>query len=70
MTFPRREGVGSERYRFESSIDLSQWSEATPVTQRVISSAVVDGVRVEKVEASIPLPQAGAGFVRMVWMEK
>lgn len=70
MTFPRREGVGSGSYRFESSIDLSHWSEASPVTERVISSAEVDGVRIEKVEATIPLPQAGAGFVRMVWIEK
>lgn len=69
LTFPRREGVGSERYRFEYSIDLSRWSEATSVRERVISSAVVDGVAIQNVEATIPLPPAGAGFVRLVWIE-
>jgi YVTN family beta-propeller protein len=69
ITFPRREGVGSDRYRFEYSKNLHGWSEAGDVRERVTSSAQVDGVTVETVEATIALPESREGFVRLVWIE-
>jgi YVTN family beta-propeller protein len=69
ITYPRREGVDRERYRFEYSDNLRLWSEAGSVRERVISSVLVDGIAVEKVEATIALPQSSVGFVRLVWIE-
>jgi len=69
ITFPRRQGIDSKRYCFERCVSLGQWSEATSVIERTISTAVVDGFTVETVEATIPLPAENKGFVRLVWCE-
>jgi uncharacterized repeat protein (TIGR01451 family) len=67
ITFPRREGVSSDHYCFERCGTLGGWSEAPSVTERIISTTVVDGVSIETVEAKIPMAAGEKGFVRLVW---
>lgn len=68
LRFPRRAGVNPESYRFELSEDAGEWLVAPGVTETVLSTATVDGVPVEQVEARIPMAWAERGFARIKWL--
>ncbi len=66
LGFPRRAGLPAGFYRFDSTSDLQTWSPVQGVSETVVSTATVGGVAIENVEAVVPLPAGGKGFVRMV----
>jgi len=70
LVFPRRAGVAVQPYGFEVTDDLSdEWQPATGVTETVLSAQSEAGVPMETVEALVPGPAAGRGFVRLKWTE-
>ncbi len=66
LAFPRRTGLAAGFYHFESTTNLHTWTPVQGVTERVVATTTVDGVAIDNVEASVPLPVAGTGFVRLV----
>ncbi|MDB6139438.1 MAG: Conserved repeat domain protein [Verrucomicrobiaceae bacterium] len=66
LTFPRRAGLAAGFYHFESATDLQAWSAVLGVVETVVSTATVNGVGIETVEAVVPLPSGNKGFVRLV----
>lgn len=68
LTFPRRAGLLGPIYAYEVSNDLAAWNPTTNITETVLSTAVVAGVRIETVQADIACPTAGASFVRLRWL--
>jgi uncharacterized repeat protein (TIGR01451 family) len=67
LRFPRRAGLVPGAYRFELSEDVQEWLVAPGATERVLSTAIVEGVEVEQVEARIPMAWPDRGYARIKW---
>ena len=67
LEFPRRVGLPTDSYGFESTVDLTTWTAVSPLSETVISTNNSTGVAIDTVQAVLPLPLDNKGFVRMVW---
>lgn len=68
LRFPRRAGLAPGSYCFELSEDVGTWLVAPGASETVVSTATVDGVEVEQVEARIPMAWPDRGFARIKWL--
>jgi uncharacterized repeat protein (TIGR01451 family) len=69
LRFPRRAGLPPDAYHIQISDSATAWVTAPGATQSVLSTATVDGVSVENVEARIPMPSPARGFARIQWQQ-
>jgi hypothetical protein len=69
LRFPRRAGLPPDAYHIQTSDDATAWVTAPGATQSVLSTATVDGVSVENVEARIPMTSPARGFARIQWQQ-
>ncbi len=67
VTFPRRAGLAAGSYGYEMSQVLGTWNPVLNATETVLSTQTVGGVQIELVDAAIPCPSWGSGFVRLIW---
>ena len=67
IRFPRRAGLAIRPYRYSVSADLHSWQAAVAVTERVTGTAEKGGVVIEWIEAEVPKPSVGRGFIRLDW---
>lgn len=67
LVFPRRAELPPRLYDYVISSDLTQWVPAPDVSETVISSQTVDGVRIETIEALIPASNPVSGFIQFRW---
>jgi len=70
LIYPRRVGIAAGSYRIEATHDPGSWAAATGVTETVLSTQTVNGVVIETVEALVPAPAGGRGFVRLKWLRQ
>lgn len=65
LRFPRRSGLASRPYRYAVSPDLVTWRESLDAIETITGQQ--GGF--DNIEARIPLPAEGRGFVRLEWVE-
>jgi hypothetical protein len=68
LRFPRRTGLDPGSYSFQLSEDFGTWLVAPGATEAVLSTATVNGVEVEQVEARLPMAWPDRGFARIKWL--
>ena len=68
LRFPRRAGLDPGSYCFELSGNFGTWLVAPGATETVLSTATVNGVEVEQVEARVPMAWPDRGFARIKWL--
>ena len=68
VVFPRRPGLGAAYYEYQVSSDLVNWTAAQNVVETVLPMQTANGVSMDTVQASITMPNAASGFVRLVWV--
>lgn len=67
LTFPRRADLAPGSYGFLVGTDLATWQPVASLTETIISTQIIGGVKIDTIDAAVPSPSEECGYLRLKW---